>query len=86
MLHLPHKLNFLDPNNDQNPLASRQLELSPVAADDDELIADIEGQAAARDDNWELAEAANADELAAFWTSVDDEARRDPDWVFSDDE
>lgn len=85
MLHLPHKLNFLDPSSDANPLERGNLQLSPAPVEDDELIASIEAQAEANDDNWELVESTDAAALAEFWTGVDDEARRDPDWTFADD-
>lgn len=51
--------------------SGRSLQLSPVVAEDDELIAAIDSEAIRHDDTWQLEATADAENLQQFWASVD---------------
>ena len=80
MLHLKaHK--FTLPHVGTSP----QLRLSPLPADDDELIHAIEDPV---NDVWQLEATPDTRELNEFWTGVEDDLKHDPSWFTfaSDDE
>lgn len=55
------------------------LEFSPVLSEDDELIQAIEEDA--NRDVWTLSPAPDTEQLASFWTSVEQDIHSDPEWV-----
>ncbi len=65
------------------PQTSHILQLSPVESDSDELIAAIEEEH--RQYNWQLDDT-DASSLDDFWTSVEEDLKKDPGWfTFADD-
>ncbi len=79
MLHLNHSFNFHLPHF----TSSKELQLSPIVSEDDELIQDIEQSAG---QTWELVDAPDVQGLTQFWTGVEDDLRGDPTWfAFSND-
>lgn len=69
-LSLPH-LTFHMPHT---------MQLSPVMADDDELVQEIDAQAAVHENDWELVERPDTNELEQFWITVEDDVKNDPEW------
>lgn len=64
--------------------ASPQLHLSPLPADDDELIHAIEDPV---NDIWQLEATPDTRELNEFWTGVEDDLKHDPSWfTFASDD
>lgn len=67
--------------------SGRQLEFSPLPADDDELTQAIEQDMIDRDNNWELSERPDMGELTRFWADVEADVANDPKWFsFAKDE
>lgn len=61
-----------------------RLVLSPVASENDELIMSIEQEHAA--DNWTLDNAPDVAGLDEFWTHVEEDLKKDPEWFnFAED-
>jgi hypothetical protein len=57
-----------------------------VVSDDDELIQEIDQQNQANDDNWTLDSMPDVNGVEQFWTDVQTDLHKDPDWyTFSDD-
>lgn len=79
-----HHLDF--PHLIENMAPAKQMALSPVADDSDELTQAIADDVAVQDDQWELVERPDSDELVRFWTTVEDEVTNDPEWSFVNDE
>ena len=77
MLKLKHKHHLDFPHI---TLISSSMQLSPVAADDDELTRAIEQDPASRDDVWELNERPDMGELSQFWDTVEADVANDPQW------
>lgn len=77
MLKLKHKHHLDFPHITLSP---RQMELSPVANDDDELTQAIVRDSIARDDQWELSERPDMGELTEFWNHVEQDVASDPQW------
>jgi hypothetical protein len=65
---------------------SKQMELSPVCADDDELTQDLIADPDMHDNNWELNDRPDEHELEAFWTGVEQDVKKDPTWFAFDNE
>ena len=64
----------------------KSLWFSPVVSDDDELIQEIDQQNQANDDNWTLDSMPDVNGVEQFWTDVQTDLHKDPDWyTFSDD-
>ena len=81
MLHLKkHFTFFASPTT-----ATHQLALSPILDDDDELIQEINNQAAQHDDNWSLTPTPDTEQLASFWQGVQKDIENDPLWERFDD-
>lgn len=67
--------------------STKQLALSPVIDEDDELIVDAEQQARERDDRWTLDATPDTEQLQRDWEEITDDIRHDPEWItFSDDD
>lgn len=82
-MRLNHSRHFHMPHVD---LHTTRMELSPVLADDDELSLAIDNEVSARENDWELEERPDTTQLDAFWSEVQQDIRKDPDWVdFSKD-
>ena len=65
----------------------KSLRFSPVVSDDDELIQEIDQQNQANDDNWTLDSMPDVNGVEQFWTDVQTDLHKDPDWyTFSDDQ
>jgi hypothetical protein len=80
MLHLHHSLL---PHLPSLSHGSHVLQLSPVTSDNDELIQAIEEEH--RKDSWQL-DATDAQSLDEFWTGVEEDLKKDPEWfTFADD-
>ena len=77
MLQLKHKHHLDFPHITLMP---RQMELSPVPADSDELTQAIEQDVATHDDVWELSERPDMGELTEFWDHVEQDVANDPQW------
>ncbi len=61
----------------------RPLTLSAVCSEDDELIQDIEQST---EQPWELVEVPDVQQLDQFWTGVEDDLKKDPEWfTFAED-
>lgn len=61
------------------------MQLSPVAADDDELSAAIINDPVDHDNNWVLGDP-DSQELEQYWQRVEDDVKNDPEWIrFSED-
>lgn len=74
-LHLPHlQLTSTQP-----------MELSAVLDDGDELSQAMKADPDDHDDNWVLTDRPDESELDAFWTTVEDDVRKDPKWFTFDD-
>ena len=58
--------------------STQRLELSPVASENDELIMAIEQDHAA--DNWTLENTPDVASLDDFWTHVEEDLKKDPEW------
>lgn len=83
MLKLKKRLQFPQLSN----LGSKQLALSPVVNEDDELIVDEEQQAQIRDDRWTLEATPDTEKLQHDWEEITEDIRHDPEWIsFSDDD
>ncbi len=62
----------------------RNLRLSPVASEDDELIRAIED---AQEEIWQLEPTPDSRSLAEFWSGVEEDIAKDPTWFsFASDE
>ena len=72
MLHLPHHIDFphLTP-------PSREVALSPVPTDEDELIQAIEADCT---EPWSLDPVPDTEQLTEFWSGVQEDLKHDPDW------
>lgn len=77
MLKLKHTYHLDFPHITWSP---KQMELSPVLADNDELTQAIERDNVARDDAWELSERPDMGELTEFWNHVEQDVASDPQW------
>ena len=77
MLKMKHKHHLDFPHI---TLSTRQMELSPVLADSDELTQAILDDPVAHDDVWELNERPDTQELAQFWSEVEADVANDPKW------
>lgn len=65
---------------------SPAMEFAPVCDEDDELLSDIAQDQLSDDNNWQLTERPDADQLAAFWGTVEADVQKDPEWFnFSND-
>ncbi len=72
-LPVPHQLH-----------STPHLELSPVRGDGDELIEAIEHDH--EEANWTLDNTPDVQRLDEFWTHVEDDLKKDPDWFdFAED-
>lgn len=68
----------------QHTSGSHPLRLSPVASEDDELIQAIE---ASHEEIWRLDPTPDSRSLAEFWSGVEDDISKDPEWFsFATDE
>ncbi|HEX4662222.1 MAG TPA: hypothetical protein VH144_01270 [Candidatus Saccharimonadales bacterium] len=77
-LDFPHIIEKL-------PLPSlHRMQLTPALDDDDDLTRAIKNDVQDHDDNWQLGERPNPDELTQFWTDVEKEITKDPDWSFEE--
>lgn len=79
MLRLKHKHHLDFPHMSFS--MPRGMELSPVAADDDELAQAIDNDVRVQENDWELVERPDTVELEEFWRHVQDDVRTDPDWI-----
>lgn len=59
----------------------KAMELSPVRADDDPLVRNIDADADQLDNNWTLSERPDSQDLERFWQRVTNEIKADPDWA-----
>lgn len=83
MLKLKKRFHF--PNF--SGFSSKELVLSPVVDEDDELIVDPEQQAQTRDDRWTLDATPDTEQLQRDWEAITEDIRHDPEWItFSDDD
>ena len=86
MLKIKHKHTLDFPHFFEQLTPVRQMALSPVADDADELTQAISEDMDNQDDRWELVEHPNPDQLVEFWTKVESEVSNDPEWSFVNDE
>ena len=64
--------------------STKVVQLSRVQSESDELIVDIEKDHSAN--NWTLDNIPDVDELDKFWTTVESDLKKDPDWYnFAED-
>lgn len=62
------------------------MHFAPVIADDDELTQAIEHDAEDRDDQWQLTERPDTNQLEQFWSQVEADVAKDPEWfTFSEE-
>ena len=66
--------------------SSQPMQLSPVRIDNDELTQAVVADPDSHDNNWELNERPDEAELEAFWTSVEEDVKKDPTWFAFDNE
>lgn len=79
MLEIKQKLlNFKFPR--LNFGLSKPLEFSPDVEDGDELMVAIQDDAVVRGNDWELEESPNTEHLEEFWSEVQSDITRDPNW------
>lgn len=75
MLKINHSLHFPVPHQMHS---TSHLVLSPVSSDGDELIEAIERDH--QQANWTLDSTPDVQQLDEFWTHVEDDLKKDPDW------
>ena len=84
MLKIKHK-HHLDFPHFTFPL-THAMQFSPIAADDDDLIQDIQQTRDRQDNNWQLEERPDTEQLQAFWQQVEQDVQSDPEWVHFSEE
>jgi len=80
MLKLHHTLSLRSPFSQ----SSRRIQLSATAHDDDELITAIEADR--NNDVWTLEKTPDTTKLDEFWTSVQEDLKKDPSWFSFDND
>lgn len=83
MLKIKKSLSLSLPSLGVN--ASKPMQLSPISSDEDELVRAVDADPDDHDDNWELNDRPDTAELEQFWTSVEEDVRKDPTWFTFDD-
>jgi len=74
MLKIHHNVSLHSPFSQ----SARRVQLSAVAHEDDELITAIEHDH--EDDVWTLDKTPDTTKLDEFWTSVQEDLKKDPSW------
>ena len=77
MLKIHHNFSLFSPLNQ----SSRRVRLGTVAHEDDELITAIEHGS---DEVWTLDKSPDVAKLDEFWSGVEEDLKKDPDWFSFD--